>query len=190
MPKLYNLKGQKIGSLTVIEQIAERRGGGILWECKCDCGKVKRLSTKALNKRAKTNRGSCGCYINRKGHLHPQWKGEGIFPANWFYSHIQRGGKARCKVDINITLKDLNKLFIKQKGLCSLTGVKLIVDNRFETNTASVDRIDSSKGYILGNIRFVHKDINMMKRWYTDEYFIKLCKQVSKYNKGGACPIK
>lgn len=37
--------------------------------------------------------------------------------------------------------------------------------------TASLDRIDSSKGYIRGNVRWVHKDINSMKWWLTDEEF-------------------
>ena len=32
--------------------------------------------------------------------------------------------------------------------------------------TASLDRIDSTKGYVRGNIQWVHKDINWFKRDY------------------------
>ena len=42
----------------------------------------------------------------------------------------------------------------------------------------SVDRIDSSKGYIIDNIRWIHKDINVMKNSFSDEYFTYLCKLI------------
>jgi hypothetical protein len=39
--------------------------------------------------------------------------------------------------------------------------------------------IDSSKGYIEGNIQWVHKDINNMKWDFTQEEFINYCKLVA-----------
>jgi len=183
MPKLYNLVGQKIGTLTVIKKVTECNQGRILWDCICSCGKPKRLSTKLLNLRKRNNSGSCGCMNPFKGKNHPQWKGCGDFSAGWFHSHIIRGGKARVKVEVKINILDLDKLFKKQKGKCALSGLDLIVHNRSETNTASVDRIDSTKGYTKKNIQFVHKDINMMKRIYNQTYFIELCKLVTNYNK-------
>jgi len=42
-------------------------------------------------------------------------------------------------------------------------------------NTASLDRIDSSKGYIEGNVQWVHKMVNMSKQQYTQEEFINMC---------------
>jgi len=45
--------------------------------------------------------------------------------------------------------------------------------------TASLDRIDSSKGYVKGNLQWVHKDINMMKNHYNQKYFIEICKKVA-----------
>ena len=50
--------------------------------------------------------------------------------------------------------------------------------------TASVDRIDSTKGYLKGNVQWVHKSINQMKSNRTDEEFIALCKAVALYNEG------
>jgi hypothetical protein len=47
-------------------------------------------------------------------------------------------------------------------------------------NLASLDRIDSKKGYVEGNVHWVHKDVNMMKRNFTEEYFINLCETVYK----------
>lgn len=51
--------------------------------------------------------------------------------------------------------------------------------------TASLDRIDSTKGYTLDNIQWVHKHINVMKMDLDQEYFIKLCKLVTKKSKNG-----
>lgn len=44
--------------------------------------------------------------------------------------------------------------------------------------TASIDRIDSSKGYIKGNIQIVHKTLNKMKLNMRDEEFIAICEEV------------
>lgn len=52
----------------------------------------------------------------------------------------------------------------------------------FKQQTASLDRIDSSKGYVLGNIQWVHKDINKMKLDYDQDYFIDICRRIAEYN--------
>ena len=55
-----------------------------------------------------------------------------------------------------------------------MSGLEL----RFQTTrkdydaTASLDRIDSSKGYIKGNVQWVHKNINYMKQEMTNEEFL------------------
>ena len=50
--------------------------------------------------------------------------------------------------------------------------------------TMSLDRIDNNKGYIEENVQWVHKDINMMKRIYSQDYFIYMCKLVAECNSG------
>jgi hypothetical protein len=47
--------------------------------------------------------------------------------------------------------------------------------------TASLDRIDSSKGYIEGNLQWVHKNINMLKGNMLDNTFIEWCHKISKH---------
>jgi hypothetical protein len=54
---------------------------------------------------------------------------------------------------------------------------------KLKTMTASLDRIDSSRGYTLDNIQWVHKDLNKMKTNYPNDYFIKMCKYVANNNK-------
>ena len=45
--------------------------------------------------------------------------------------------------------------------------------------TASLDRIDSSKGYIEGNVQWVHKSVNIMKCDFSSDIFIGICNQIS-----------
>lgn len=49
--------GQRFGRLTVIEQMAERRNGKIVWHCLCDCGNETYVTTGNLNNDVV----SCGC---------------------------------------------------------------------------------------------------------------------------------
>lgn len=42
----------------------------------------------------------------------------------------------------------------------------------------SIDRIDSSVGYVEGNMQWVHKDVNRMKQEFSESYFIETCRLV------------
>jgi hypothetical protein len=46
-----------------------------------------------------------------------------------------------------------------------------------------VDRIDSTKGYIVGNIQWVDKQINIMKNRMNEKDFLSLCEEIVKYKK-------
>lgn len=48
-----------------------------------------------------------------------------------------------------------------------------------EEGTASLDRIDSSRGYVEGNVQWVHKDVNFMKQALSQERFVELCTLVA-----------
>lgn len=78
---------------------------------------------------------------------------------------------------------DLANLVDSQKNLCALTGMELKFKGDFDQITASLDRIDNSKGYITGNIQWVHKDVNMMRGSLSINRFKELCKMVAETNK-------
>ena len=48
--------------------------------------------------------------------------------------------------------------------------------------TASLDRIDSSKGYVPGNIQCVHKDINALKTDFSEERFLELIHMIAAHD--------
>lgn len=99
------------------------------------------------------------------------------------FNNIVRSAK-RKNIVFNITIEYIYDLFLKQNRRCYLTGIKLILpkNNRDKSATASLDRINSQKGYIKGNLGWCHKEINMMKHTRNKEEFIKFCKLVAENN--------
>jgi hypothetical protein len=62
-----------------------------------------------------------------------------------------------------------------------LTGIEIFFDK--EETTASLDRVDSSKGYIQGNIQWIHKRLNWMKGDMSELEFRQWCKRVVDHKK-------
>lgn len=64
-----------------------------------------------------------------------------------------------------------------------MSGIPLAFDTRsgFGDGNASLDRIDSSKGYVKNNLQWLHKDINIMKRHHSEKYFLELCQKITEY---------
>jgi hypothetical protein len=87
----------------------------------------------------------------------------------------------RRKWPFELTIEDGWMLYEKQNRKCALSGQLIYFDSDTRSNDgrASLDRIDSSKGYVMGNVQWVHRDINYMKQKYSQEHFVNLCKQVA-----------
>lgn len=99
--------------------------------------------------------------------------------------------KQRLKVQgvsCELTLRDLADQWEKQEGRCPYTGWEL--DNPGQAQPgksiekhprrASLDRIDSSKGYVIGNIEFVSMIANFAKNDWPREAVIEFGRAVSK----------
>jgi hypothetical protein len=174
--------------LTVRTRHSSSRGGHSRWGCDCDCGnEIVVLSTHLIQGKIK----SCGC-SRPVGKSHKLWTGFGEISGSFWKTIVRssNGSKGRRPINLDVTIEDVWALFQKQNGKCSLTGLGLKFPVRATDNswTASLDRIDSSKGYELGNIQWVHKDVNMMKRTLTQERFIQLCSLVARTS-GGSCEV-
>jgi hypothetical protein len=138
---------------------------------------------------------SCGCHrqdVSTK--LLRKWRALGgvnfnrqfvgnLSGATWY--RIMSNAKERG-LNVSITKEEAWDLFQKQNGRCALTGMELVLSPLFKdkvTNTASLDRIDSSRGYTMDNVQWIHKDVNLMKLDYPNEYFISICKLVAESHK-------
>ena len=174
---MIDLINKKFGLLTVIEYVDKAKSRGkTIWKCKCECGTIKLIQDNHLKS---GNTQSCGCLRNRKGKDSPFFKGYGEIPLDSF-SNIRRsaagGGILNRKTkEFNITIQQAWNQFLKQNRRCALTNVELHFG---ENQTASLDRIDSNKGYIEGNIQWLHKDVNIMKNDLDMNTFLMYCKLI------------
>ena len=91
------------------------------------------------------------------------------------YLDLQRFG--------DITIQEVHELWIKQDKKCALTRLPIDWIRRDNGVTCSIDRISSDGEYTIDNIQLVHKDINLMKNHFNQDYFIQMCKLVCENNK-------
>jgi hypothetical protein len=97
--------------------------------------------------------------------------------------------KHKHKHETDIDVKYLKELWEKQNGICPYTGLKMILSrNTLEHSKlkslkkASLDRIDSSKGYIKGNVEFVCMAINLAKINHTKQNMIQFIQDTLSIN--------
>lgn len=170
--------GKTYGFYTAIKYLGYRgRLSNPYWLCKCVCGKeVAVKSTHLRDGSAK----SCGCQ-RPKGNNHVCFKGYGGIHRQLFNRWKQ---SAECRgIEFNITIKQAWNLFIKQKGKCAISGLEITLGKSYkEMSTASLDRINSTKGYTIDNIQWVHRYVNVMKNDFVQKDFIELCCVIAKYN--------
>jgi len=115
----------------------------------------------------------CKSCSNKKpeNNAHKGWI-KGVLRSSFVYKY-----EAQADIrglDWDVTFEYLADVLIEQDFKCSLTGWDIDA-MEVNKNTASLDRIDSSKGYVEGNVQWVHKMVNMCKQQYSQEEFIDMC---------------
>ncbi len=206
-----DLRRKRFGSLIVVEPIGYKpnpnsQGGDRIWKCLCDCGEMASVRHSSLLKTGRKERKSVlgceGCVqrfwdqkqredeAQRYG-VDPAWEGyEEITRNYWIY--IMRSAERR-NMKFCLTPQQAWKQFSIQEKKCALTGWTLIlpvgVTSLDRNRTASLDRIDSSQGYVEGNVQWLHKDINIAKLDLPQEEFINLCKLVTDYRNDPTRPV-
>ena len=85
---------------------------------------------------------------------------------------IQRNANSR-KIEFSLTSDYLINLWEIQKGLCAITGDPLI-----SIKDASLDRINSSIGYVKGNVQWVTSRANISKHTMSMSELFDFCNKV------------
>lgn len=151
----------------------ERRGGKHFCSLSCSVS----VSNKTVN------RGNVDNFHGIKPNLIDEYTN-----FRWFLARIRsRVKKSEWKKgSTDLTLEYIKDIWEKQQGVCPWTGKCLVLPNTTQgwNNThrwdrASIDRIDNTKGYVKGNIRFVSLMANFIKGRFSDIELIEFCKAVA-----------
>jgi hypothetical protein len=159
--------GQRFDKLTVVGY--EHANARPLVVCRCDCGVIVKQRAELLHKNKTSN---CGCDA-RGG-----YEGfEGL--SKTIYGRMLRNAANR-DLTVEVTIQFLWELYLRQGGRCALSGTPISLSKKSAVaSQASVDRIDSDRGYTEDNVQWVHKDINLMKLDLDQARFFELCEMVT-----------
>lgn len=182
-----DLTGQRFGALEVLRVV--KKDNISRCECKCECGNLKLVGAGDLRYGHST---SCGCHIHSAKKISRGGFGE-ISGNVW--RRIVDNAKTRkgAKSEFSVTIEEVWEIFLKQNRKCALSGISLYFPKNSKEyhssmRTASLDRIDSSKGYLPGNVQRLHKDVNRLKNDFPQDQFLELCKQIVDHQRS-SCKI-
>jgi hypothetical protein len=101
------------------------------------------------------------------------------------WANLSNSAKKRG-LQLNLTKEYIQKLWDDQNGLCAITGFPMELAKSQKTSRArsfspyrmSVDRIDSSVGYVENNVRLVCAYVNIMRMDMTDAQLKFWCRAI------------
>lgn len=164
-----DFSGARRGNIIIVrQQTPEEAKTYTKWVCICDCGEEFLASHTSICRGLK----SCVKCL-------PQQE-KNLIVRRPYLNRIHDGAKKR-QLDFNITLEYISDLAKDQNFSCALTGMPLVFSKGYKEDclqTASLDRIDSTKGYVEGNVQWVLKSVNFMKQNLSEKEFISLCEKV------------
>jgi hypothetical protein len=171
--------GKQIGGIVIKEKLDVIDGRLFV---NCECLECKNIFKATFHNVYRGNYKSCGCLQYALNYKNPRWKGFEEISQSFIYS-IMRGAKDR-NMEFSVSIEYLWNLFLKQNRKCAISGVDLRFQKRISDHnaTASLDRIDSLKGYLEGNVQWVHKTVNQLKWDLSNDELMTWVNTIYKYN--------
>jgi hypothetical protein len=83
---------------------------------------------------------------------------------------------------VDLTDAELAAQYAAQGGRCAYTGVALVSTAKLADRTASLERLDDTRPYEAGNIVFIHKELNVMRRTLRLARFVAIAEAVAAYD--------
>ena len=114
-------------------------------------------------------------FISRSHHWEYSVRNVSSSPRNYINSLLSHKHR-RDYLDLEYMMG----IYDAQNGKCALSGVTMTYQrgNGNVPTNISIDRIDSNKGYIKGNVQLVCRIVNVMKNEWKQDDFIEFCKKI------------
>lgn len=165
--------GQKYKHWIVISGPQVNNRHKIMWQVKCDCGLSEPVWKSAWEITTPTKcQQCCKCGPIVQGNNLAIKNGKVGDLTLGRFNKIKRSAKSR-DIEFNLTIEYLWNLFQEQRQLCAITE-----DYIYNIEEASLDRINSSEGYIEGNVQWVTQQANLSKHVMTMEQLYEFCRKV------------
>ena len=143
----------------------------IEWLCKCDCGNQRWIQGNEL---MNTNRCfACHACAGQSRKEAFTLKNGRVGELTISRYHKLQKSAANRNIPFEISKEYLWNLFISQNHICAITG-----DYIEHLKDASLDRIDSNKGYIEGNVQWVTYRANVSKHTMSMTELYEFCQKV------------
>ncbi|MDQ1146594.1 hypothetical protein QE429_003421 [Bacillus sp. SORGH_AS 510] len=180
-----NLIGQTFERLTVVKKSEKTdKKGSIYWICDCSCGTKGHVVRGYDLLRKKGYRTlSCGCYKLEGKHTNLQEDRETLL-IRYLYNKLKIRNRKKKFLDQIISQICFSKLIMEPCYYCGLSKSNVTYDKDYKKKKVKdvrtdfvlyhngIDRIDSSKGYVNGNVVPCCKYCNMAKGdRMNDEFF-------------------
>ena len=171
--------GQKYNRLEIIDICGYDKHKNKMYKCRCDCGNIITVRGNALTS---GNTKSCGCYgfESRKAKRLPNNKGV----INQIILGYKRHARDRG-LDWELTYEQVEDIIQSPCFYCGeeKSNLKITKNCQEGFRYNGIDRIDSSKGYVIGNVVASCKKCNLAKMDMDQKDFIIWVQKVADYTK-------
>ena len=171
-------KDEKFGDWTIESSdiVMDGRGRAFI-HCVCSCGRIITVACHHLVRGRTTRCENCNNSYSSKGmEKNPNWQGQRKVPKT-ILTKISSSA-AHNNIPYNLTMNYVSTLYSNSGQQCAYSGLPIntMTGGSIIEGTAVLARINSSDGYVEGNMAWVHKDV---VRKHSPDEFINLCLRVA-----------
>ena len=146
------------------------------------CRRCKETKPKRYFYRKRDATSGCKSYCKRCAAIMYKFNFESLLKKLWMEA---RERARKRKMEFSLEPDFLHQLWDRQEGRCSLSdrGMTWSVPSGItgDSENISLDRIDSSKGYVPENVHLVTARVNLMKKDFVMSVFVEVCRDIANH---------